>query len=104
MDWASVKNGLIELAFIDESYPYEVDQAMIGIDKTTSQFVLMTATGCSCWEGESTVEEFSSLEELESSLMNKDRTYNPSLKGAESLLQEAKLAYAKYMYKTFGQD
>lgn len=93
--WDAVESEVTQLAFLDESYPYEVDQCLIGLDKSTGKFVLMTATGCSCWDGDATVEYFDSIDEIESSLINKDRTYNPSLLGAERLIREAREAYAK---------
>lgn len=80
---------LRELAFIDESQPYEVDQTGIYVDES-GVFVLLTASGCSCWEGEYNEEQFASLEALEISLLNDDRTYNPSLLGAKALVAEAR--------------
>lgn len=83
------RNELRELAFIDESQPYEVDQAGIYVDEDGT-FILLTASGCSCWEGDYNEEQFSSFEALEASLLNEDRTYNPSLSGARELLEEAR--------------
>lgn len=94
-DWYEVEKKLTHLAFLDEADSYEVDQCLIGIDPTTGKFILMTASGCSCWDGYATVEEFDSLDALESSLINEDRTYNPSLNGAKSLMQEAREAHAR---------
>jgi hypothetical protein len=95
MYWDTIKEGLVELAFIDEADSYEVDQCLIGFDKATGKFALITATGCSCWDGEADREDFNSLEELESSLINSDRTYSPSINGAKSLILEAKKTYER---------
>ena len=80
---------LRELAFIDESANYEIDQASICVDEEGTYY-LLTASGCSCWMGEYSEEQFSSFEALEAALLNGDRTYNPSLSGAQSLLGEAR--------------
>ena len=48
---------LRELAFIDESADYEVDQASICVDEKGT-FYLLTASGCSCWSGEYEEEQY----------------------------------------------
>jgi hypothetical protein len=83
------RNELRELAFIDQSANYEVDQTSICVDEEGTYY-LLTASGCSCWCGEYNEEQFSSFEALEASLLDEDRTYNPSLSGAHELLEEAR--------------
>lgn len=80
---------LRELAFVDEADSYEVDQTGIYVDENGT-FVLLTASGCSCWEGDYDEEQFESLDALENALINGDRTYNPSLNGARQLVAEAR--------------
>ena len=88
-DFDDRRNELRELAFIDESADYEVDQTSICVDEEGT-FYLLTASGCSCWSGEYEEERFDSLEALENALVGGDRTYNPSLTGVQALLQEAR--------------
>lgn len=81
---------LRELAFVDEADSYEVDEAGIYLD-ANGKFILLTASGCSCWDGDDYGEEiFDSLNDLEKSLINDDRMYNPSLSGAKQLIEEAR--------------
>lgn len=88
-DFDNRRNELRELAFIDESADWEVDQTSICVDEEGT-FYLLTASGCSCWSGEYEEERFDSFEALEAALLNEDRTYNPSLTGAQQLLKEAR--------------
>ena len=92
MTYEERADQLRELAFIDESEPYEVDQTGIYVDESgdTPVFVLLTSSGCSCWDGDYNEEQFESLEALEISLVGDDRTYNPSLNGVRQLLEEAR--------------
>lgn len=89
-DWTDRTQQLEELAFIDEGAAYEVDQAGIYRDPTTKKLVLLTATGCSCWEGDYDEEQYDSLAELEDALVNRKRTYNPTLAGVTELVTEAR--------------
>lgn len=93
MDWNEEAEKLVELAFVDESEPYEVDQAGIFHDAATGDFVLLTASGCSCWGGECDAERFASLDALAASLVTADRRYNPTLGGARTLVDEARAAW-----------
>jgi len=88
-DFDNRRNELRELAFIDESADYEVDQTSICVDEDGT-FILLTASGCSCWSGEYEEEQFDSFEALENALVGGDRTYNPSLTGVQTLLAEAR--------------
>lgn len=90
MNYQEKRDSLKQLAFIDEADDYEVDEAGIYLNEQTGQFHLLTASGCSCWDGEFDEEIFDSLDQLESSLINNDRSYNPSLNGANRLINEAK--------------
>lgn len=92
------RKELVELAVLDESADYEVDITEIHYNPTTKKFHLITASGCSCWSGEYEEEIFSSLLAIKKSLLKTERTYNPSFKGAEELIKEAKAKF-KSLYK-----
>lgn len=95
MDYYERLKSLKQLAFVDESYPYEVDEAGIYLNEQTGQFYLITASGCSCWDGEYDEEVFDSLDQLELSLINEDSRYRPSLGGSKLLIAEARKYYEK---------
>ena len=96
MDYDDITKELTELAMIDESASYyEVDYTFIGLDEKTGKFALVTASGCSCWDGGADVEYFDDLDQMEQSLVTEDRTYNPSLLGAKSVMQEARETYER---------
>lgn len=92
MTYSERQEQLKQLAFIDESEAYQIDEAGIYFNAETTEFVLLTASGCSCWDGEYDEEVFESLEALEASLLKEDRRYNPSLEGAKKLIAEARTA------------
>ena len=80
------------IAEIDESEPYEVDQTLIFFDKNRELFLLVTASGCSCWDGDCEIEEYNSLDDISAQLSGRDDrgfVHNPSPKGLEALLAEA---------------
>lgn len=91
MDYRELQESLKELSFVDEANAYEVDEAGIYLNPENGKYHLITASGCSCWDDDDYDEEiFDTLELLEKALMDNDRTYNPSLKGAQYLLEKAK--------------
>jgi hypothetical protein len=88
MDYNRRVGELTCLAFIDESEPYEVD--MNGIYTDGDKFYIISASGCSCWDGEYEESAYDSFEELKDALNTDDvSSYNPSLKGIEILIKEA---------------
>lgn len=97
MDFYDRQKQLIIIARVDESEPYEIDEAVIGID-TNGKFILLTASGCSCWDGDYDEAEYSSLDDIERDLIRGDENgndayrYNPSLAGARALIAEARRA------------
>lgn len=95
MYWWDRVEELIELAFISEADDYEIDQAGIYFDPATKRYALLTASGCSCWDGEFDEEQFDTLDDLEASLADEDRTYNPTLKGAQQLVLDARASETK---------
>jgi hypothetical protein len=99
MDYYRVTESLVELDQLDESASYEVDYTFVGIDKETGKFALVTASGCSCWDGDCDVEMFDNLDDMEKSLVRDDRTYNPSLSGAKSVMEEAKKTFREMCLK-----
>lgn len=78
------------LAYIDESGSYETDLTEIVYAKSTKEYLLRTASGCSCWDGEWNETGYKTLAELEAGLILQDCNYNPSLKGAIALVEEAR--------------
>lgn len=94
--YGNTKTDYIELAVLDESESYEVDITEIHYDPETKEFLLLTASGCSCWEGDYSEERFKSLKALGESMIKEDRQYNPSFVGAKQLLIEAEEAFKKY--------
>ena len=101
MEYYDIKNSLIELAELDESASYEVDYTFVGLNKETGKFTLVTASGCSCWDGGCDVEEFDDLDSMEKSLVTEDRTYNPSLSGAKWVMEEAKRTFEAMCIRAF---
>lgn len=89
MDWYDRLKQITVLSSIDESEPYVVDQTAIGWDSNINKFVVLAASGCSCWEGKYEEEQFTTLKELHESLIHNERQYNPSLKGVETLINDA---------------
>lgn len=79
------------IAWVDESESYEVDITEIW-KRPDGKFMLVTATGCSCWSGEYEVEEYDSLDDIVSGILTRDDkyVYNPSLEGAKRLVEAAK--------------
>ena len=88
--WDGYTSKIKVLAYIDESTSYEVDQAQIGYNPTLNKYVLMMASGCSCWSGDFNLEEFDTLDQLEEALLNRDWPYSPSLLGAKKIIAEAR--------------
>jgi hypothetical protein len=84
-----IPKELILVAELDESQSYEVDITKIYFNTEINKWVLAIASGCSCWEGDYEVEEFDTLAELGQSMIQDDRQYNPSFRGANELLQQA---------------
>ena len=82
---------LCVLAELDEGAAYEVDYTLIGYDKKVGKFVLVTASGCSCWDGDCYVEYYDSFADMHRSLgvFGDDREFQPSLKGVERVMKEA---------------
>ena len=91
---------LTELASLDESEDYEVDYSFVGLD-SDGKFVLLTASGCSCWDGDYEETPFDSLDALEASLIEGDadgndiHRYNPSLSGAKEMIARARETLSK---------
>jgi len=81
---------LEHLATVDEADRYEVDEAHVYRSKKTGKLLLVTASGCSCWNGDYNEETYDSLDELEYALVHRERDYNPSLSGVDSLMAQAR--------------
>lgn len=88
------------LANVDEADDYEVDD--VGIHRTPDgEFLLLSRSGCSCWDGEHTAAYYDNLEDIEADLLEGDADgndvyrYNPSLNGAKQLIAEARQKLAE---------
>jgi hypothetical protein len=83
--------GATMIADVNEADSYEVDEASVfAIDDGT--FILRTASGCSCWDGEYYGTRYDSLDELFTDIGPKgqsDYSYNPTFAGAEELRRQA---------------
>jgi len=80
------------LAALDESEPYEVDVTEI-YQRPDGKLILATASGCSCWDGDYDTDEFDTLDALWLSAKFADnRRWNPSWRGSEELVREARVA------------
>lgn len=80
------------LSGVDESAPYEVDYTEIWRAPDGS-FVLVTASGCSCWDGDFDMQPFTTLDALAESLLGTERTYgNPSAINSQALVEAARAA------------
>lgn len=88
MEYDDRRASLRELAFVDEADSYEVDE--VGIYTDGGKFYILSASGCSCWDGDYDEEIFDDFESLKTFLLNEDmQRYNPSLNGAKALIAEA---------------
>lgn len=88
MNYDEKRAGLQELAFVDEAGSYEVDE--VGIYTDGGKFYLLSASGCSCWDGDYDEAVFDDFESLKTFLLNEDLPrYNPSLNRAKILIAEA---------------
>ncbi len=76
------------LADVDWSEPYEVDQSRIYA--TPGGYALATATGCSCWEGDWSVELFDGIADLFTSIREDERTWGISSRRADDLMKAVK--------------
>lgn len=88
MDYYKRVEELKELAFLDSSADYEVDY--VGIYTDGKLFYYISASGCSCWDGDYDEESFEDFESLRRFVLGEDLPrYNPSLNGARALIEEA---------------
>jgi hypothetical protein len=93
--WYSDDNDVLgratTIASIDEGEPYETDQTDILVE-TEGTFLLATASGCSCWDGDWYVTRYDTVEELLEDIGPQGSAdnggYNPSFKGVEDLLKQ----------------
>ena len=92
------------LATCDQSEAYEVDETHIGVDDKTAKFVIASASGCSCWDGEYDVEEYDTLADLERALLLSERQYNPSLRSIAEIIQEARATAAAKKIPRIGRQ
>jgi hypothetical protein len=99
---------LLELASYDDADSYEVDEGGIFYDLETGKIVVLTASGCSCWEGDGNEYVFDSLAEAEIALVLGDKDGNdvvdcpPGIERSKRLIEEARAKLpAKYAGDAF---
>lgn len=91
MTWYEYEKQLERLAFINEADDYEVDQTGIFYDAAANNFVVLTATGCSCWDGDCEEDRYPTLDAVDEGLRTRENYgYNPSMKGIDALMREAR--------------
>ena len=88
-------NEIVILASEDQDVDYGIDVTIIGFDPVARDFVLLYASGCSCWEGDGDEMAFSGLNALEEYLLESADGYLPSLEGSKRLIAEARESWAK---------
>lgn len=93
--WNEFLEAHTQLASIDESEPYEVDQTVVLYDEDSGDFLLASATGCSCWpdRGGFSVERFPEFQDLAVSLFAdaEERDFASTTCGSEKLIYDAQL-------------
>ena len=92
LDAEKIPAEWVLVAQLDESADYEVDMSEIFYDKKKKEYLLITATGCSCWSGEYESETYKKLKDIEKKLFVRDDkgyVYNPSVQGAHDLIEQA---------------
>lgn len=87
-DWYKRTDQLIQIAFIDESEPYETDQWGLYLDPVSAQVSLIQASGCSCWDGEYMEYRFPHLLDAVDALTGSEQVTAPSLYGALDLMRQ----------------
>lgn len=86
--------GYTFLAGLDESAAYEIDVTEIW-RKDDGTFALLTASGCSCWDGDYDEESYATLDDLAAALVDErtdQRTYNPAPPNVAGLVAAARAA------------
>lgn len=95
MDYYNRKGELVELASSDYSDGYDIDE--YGIYTDGNVFYVLSASGCSCWDGDFDEVEFADFDGVKNYLLKEDsHNYYISLNRASELVKEAesKLGYA----------
>ena len=80
---------LVELASYDESASYEVDMGGIYWNPSTKKYCFITASGCSCWDGQYEENQYDKLSELLVAEQVEQTAYAPSFSAMERMAEEA---------------
>ena len=91
MDYYDRVKELVELSSYDDSEAYEVDMGGMYWDESAQKYVYITASGCSCWDGDYSEGCYDSLSELLKTEKVDERAYRPSLATFERMAEEATL-------------
>ena len=76
------------LAYVDESEDYSVDYHGVYYDSNNGTFLYITASGCSCWDGEYEEEEFPTLSACIQGIEAYKGDYEPSIRTIEELVRQ----------------
>jgi hypothetical protein len=96
MSYEERKAELIELAFYDDSESYSTDEGGIYLCPKTMKLIFLSASGCSCWDGDYEEDSFDSLLDVEIALLKGGENgedlykFHPSLARCKEMLEEAK--------------
>lgn len=91
MDYYNRIEKLVGLATYDEDRSYEIDQGGIYWDPVAGKYSWITASGCSCWDGQYDESQYDTLSNLLKVEMGEDRRYSPGLLTLEAMAEEATL-------------
>lgn len=89
MDYYDRIKQLTVLGEFNESEGYEVDMGAIAYDGEIGKFVFITASGCSCWDGEYCEKRYDKLSLLLVEEGRSDHPWNPSGVTFERMAEEA---------------
>ena len=95
MSYYDRTRALVELASYDESASYEVDMGGIYWDPSAKKYCFITASGCSCWDGQYEDNQYDKLSELLVAEQVEQSTYAPSLSAMERMAEEATIEALK---------
>lgn len=92
-DFYDRKRELIELSAEDNSEQYSIDENGIYYDPRTELFVWLSASGCSCWDGEYSETTYDTLEELIADMTERESRWQPASSEVSNMAQEARFIW-----------
>lgn len=92
-DYYERKQQLIELSSADDSDSYSIDENGIYYDPRTETFIWLSASGCSCWDGDYSETSYDSLDEALDSMLTYETRWHPATSETTSMIEEAKFVW-----------